>query len=243
LPADTVELAHLPFPLGKYIPYHAVNVSIISLSIGNALALVDDELTALGIASLLHCVGRPIDLESKIALHPDRVLKLEGRYINGIEKFPKIGYITDRVREILKEHHIMMGPDGCPFQGDAKKLKLAENILIVADTYCTMLHHPITEKNHYPHTALMWIVEQDGKPFKGEVLKALVETVGLYPIGTQVKLSTGEIGIVVKTEKGYPMRPRVKVLHGLNGQVLKEPKICDLSKTPIIHINEVLEGK
>lgn len=237
-PAEIIKLAHAPAE-DEYIPWHAVNVSIISLCVGMRLGLEDSELEDSGIAGLLHCVGRPIGVEKEMvfdALH----LKTKSGYIKSVEEnLSKVG-INEIVKKTIITHHEAMGPNIYPFE-PVEGLNTLSKILCVVDTYCTLLHHPILKRGYYPHTALMWIIEHKGKPFESEVLKALTDAVGFYPPGSWVELSTGDIARVVAVKPKYPMRPSVKVMFDSQQKPLEEPKDIELSKKTIIHIKGVIE--
>lgn len=237
--AEIIKLAHT-FTPDEYIPQHAVNVSTISLCVGMRLGLKDYELEDLGIASLLHCVGRPIGVEKEMvfdALH----LKTKLGYISSVEReISKIKYLNKIVKKIIRSHHESMGPNIYPFE-PVEGLNTSGKILCVVDTYCTLLHHPILKRGYHPHTALMWIIEHRGKPFEGEVLKALTDIVGFYPSGSWVELSTGEIARVVAAKPGYPMKPSVKVMFDSRQKPIEEPRDIELSKETTIHIKEVIK--
>ena len=240
-PTKTLKLAHSITSGLPYISQHAVNVSIISLHIGLKLELTPPELKDLGISSLLHCIGRPIGIEDEIHLGA-KYLKTKTGYVESVDdNLAKVEKITDKIRNIIKTHHKAMGPNNYPYEfSQDEDMGICEKILIIVDCYVTMLQHPIIKEGYYPYTTLMWIVDHDGKPFESEVLKALVDTVGLYPIGSWLELSTGEIGEVVSPNLGNPMRPLLKVLFNSSRKPLAQTKIVDLSENNTIQVKKII---
>lgn len=203
------------------------------------LRLDDYKLEKLGIAGLLHCIGRPIGVEKEMtfdALH----LKTKVGYINSVEEGLSKAEIHGVVKKTLIAHHKAMGPNIFPLE-PVEELNTLGKILCVVDTYCTLLYHPILKSRYYPYTALMWIIEHNGKPFESEVLKALIDTIGLYPPGSWVELSTGEIARVMNANPGNPMRPSVKVIFSQSRKLLETPKFLDFSKETTVHIKKAVE--
>ncbi|MBI4723233.1 MAG: hypothetical protein HY769_09635 [Candidatus Stahlbacteria bacterium] len=237
-PSDILGLAH-SVTTDDYVPAHAVAVSTISMHIGMVMKINETELMDLGMAGLLHCIGRPIGVEKEMKLETGH-LKNKNEYVGIVEKeMAKIG-VNGRVREMVKSHHEAMGPNMYPFEPIKGATKL-DNILCVVDTYCTLFYHPILKSTQYPYTALMWMIENDGKPFESETLKILTDTVGIYPIGTWLELSTGEMAEVVCPTPNNPMKPQVKVVFGPKWEWITEPKIIDLSQEVLIHIQRVVD--
>ncbi len=75
--------------------------------------------------------------------------------------------------------------------------------------------------------------------FPDRILKALIQALTPYPMGSMVRLNTGEIGRVVRKNKDYPLRPVVEVLDR-GGKRLEEPVAIDLGQSPLVNIQESL---
>jgi len=90
-----------------------------------------------------------------------------------------------------------------------------------------------------PHEAVKELLVIERKTFHREILKALVEQFSVYPLGTTVRLTTGDIGTVAKVNSGYPLRPIVRMDRQQEYEGRGSCEI-DLSRTPLLSIAEIL---
>ena len=94
-------------------------------------------------------------------------------------------------------------------------------------------------RRFFPHEAVRELMVAERTAFPREVVKALVEQLSAYPLGTSVRLATGEVGSVMRVNTRYPLRPVVWIegdaAYGQEGRQL------DLSRTPLVSIIETLE--
>ncbi|MFA6384618.1 MAG: hypothetical protein WCY10_04525, partial [Candidatus Omnitrophota bacterium] len=79
--------------------------------------------------------------------------------------------------------------------------------------------------------------------FSVKIMKLLLERIGIFPVGTWVRLNTKETGIVSKNNQGLPLRPAVQVLFAENGSKLLQPKLVDLANNLLISVEECLESQ
>src|SRR5437867_5741158 len=77
--------------------------------------------------------------------------------------------------------------------------------------------------------------------FPTKILKCLIQQFSVFPLGTHVRLNTGESAEVVELNPQYPLRPVVKVLKDTHGSSLKEARTLDLSKSSLVHVSEVAQ--
>jgi hypothetical protein len=80
-----------------------------------------------------------------------------------------------------------------------------------------------TEKQSFPH----------------QLMKVLVEQFSVFPLGTTVRLNTGEVGVVTQLNPRHPLRPIVQVTQLADRTVPSERKLVDLSKTTLVHVTVV----
>lgn len=234
--AEMIVIAHRP-PPPIYIPTHSLHVSILSLAIGIQRGLPEPELLQLGIASLLHCCGR----EPQKKAIEGRYEPLAEEYMKSLEKLDLISDITPKIKKIVREHHERMGKETpCPIEKMEGDIEQETHILLVGDTYCTMSQYPAGTMHLPPHTALMHLLEKGNFPFNPEILKTLIDIVGLYPVGTSVELNNGEIGRVIRPKIGFPMRPLIEVSFDQRGNPLPESQTRDLIETAVLHIRKVI---
>ncbi len=236
---EMVVLAHRPLSYA-FMPMHSVSVSIIACCIGLLRKLPESSIAELGIAAFFHYCG--VDLESK---NVRKFAQMKEECIKGVEKLDLVSGMTPRIKKIVREHHERIGPELHPTERIEGDMEPETRILIVADTYCSLILSPDSEKSVHPHTALMRLLEKSNLPFDADILKTLIEVVGIYPVGTCVELNNGEIGRIIRPRFGFPMRPLIEVISSPTGIPLSHTQTRDLIETPILHIRRVVkeEGK
>jgi len=234
---EMVVLAHRP-PSSAFMAIHSVSVSIIACCIGLLRKLSESSIAELGVAAFFHYCG--IALESK---DEAKFAQMKEKCIKGVEKLDLVSGMTPKIKKIVREHHERIGQELYPTEKIEGDMEPETRILIVADTYCSLILSPDTERCVHPHKALMHLLEKNKLPFDADILKTLIEIVGIYPVGTCVELNNGEIGRVVRPRFGFPMRPLIEVISGPTGISLSRTQTRDLFESPVIHIRRVVEER
>jgi HD-GYP domain-containing protein (c-di-GMP phosphodiesterase class II) len=101
-------------------------------------------------------------------------------------------------------------------------------VLGIADIYEAMTHSRPYRKAKPPHQAMEEILAKESGGFQPDIIKTLVNNIGIYPAGSWVKLNTGEIGMVIESNRNYPLRPKINLLFASSGEKLKDIKFLDL---------------
>jgi putative nucleotidyltransferase with HDIG domain len=222
----------------EYTLNHSVNVCVLALALGRRLGLSRSELVELGIAAFFHDLGKldtPIDILNKPA-----VLSAEERAImeqhphQGAEKLvhlKEFRHLPIRAIHVALEHHIREDLSGYPDRLKKEDVNLFSKIVKVVDYFDALTTKRVYRKKAFTRTeALGLMLEQSGKEFNPVILKAFVNLMGVYPIGTMVALTTGELGIVadVNPDPKFMLRPKVKLIADAHGN-LTDGEVVDIS--------------
>ena len=122
------------------------------------------------------------------------------------------------------EHHERIDGSGYPRGLSAPKITDYALIIAVACSYDAMVsRRPFQPGTLDGHATIMDLAQKNRKQYDEKVLKALVYTLSVYPVGTAVLLSNNSKGIVVKTDPAKPRCPSVQVLLDPDGKKLAEP--------------------
>lgn len=231
--------------LDSYIFAHSVNVCMLSLIMGLFLKIKGDHLRNLGLAALLHDVGRT-KVPKSILHKPGQISEEE---YNKVKKHSILGYdmlkdsrqFEESVLLTALQHHERLDGSGYPFGIRGDDIGLFPRIVAVADVFDALLTDRPFRKAFFPHQAVEIIVNSSSGQFDPEVLKVFVENVAIYPLGSVVALNTGEIGVVVDMNKGRQTRPVVRIMYDRERRKLFELREVDLSKAQDIFITEILK--
>jgi HD-GYP domain-containing protein (c-di-GMP phosphodiesterase class II) len=121
------------------------------------------------------------------------------------------------------EHHLRLDGSGYPDGVRRGPLNLATMLCGVADVYDAMRSQRRYQEA-FPTDRILAVLQQnDGQRFDQHLVRRFSQLVGIYPAGNLVRLSTGEIAVVLKTHAPDPHRPRVRVLRDTRGADLPQP--------------------
>ncbi|MBW2624035.1 MAG: hypothetical protein JRD68_14100, partial [Deltaproteobacteria bacterium] len=114
-------------------------------------------------------------------------------------------------------------------------------ILAVTDTFVAMTHNRPYRPALLGFKAIQEILHSFKGKFDPKILRLLLTQLTVFPLKSYVKLNNGAIGMVVKTNEAMPLNPTIRVLIDGQGRQVDEEKIMDLSKSPFLHVSEVVE--
>ena len=219
---------------------HTVNVCIFSLAIGRRLGLNKSRLFDLGMAALLHDLGKSrVDID--LVMKEDELTEEEAErmqahtWLGALSAFrlqdsgsaPLRGMIT------AYEHHMKVDFSGYPKARRPRELSVYSKIVALAAAYDNATLSRSDESPKTPDVALREIWEDERSGFDPVLVKALINVLGVYPVGTCVVLDTFEVGLVhaANSDASKVSRPIVRVLSNADGGWLDEPPLVDLAET------------
>jgi HD-GYP domain-containing protein (c-di-GMP phosphodiesterase class II) len=222
----------------EYTFTHSVNVCIFSLTIGQRLGLHKSWLGRLGMAAIFHDIGKvsiPKGVLNKVGvLDVDEWKTIRMHTLMGVRKLSKMpGCNEHKLHSMVVafQHHLNTDMSGYPKLPSDTSLDLFSRIVRIADTFDAMTtERPYRNKVYSPHDAIRYLVAQAGTKFDPVLVKAFASAMGIFPIGTVLRLNTGDVGIVVRRSElsGDPDRAMVRVIVDSQGEHLEEEKLIDL---------------
>jgi HD-GYP domain-containing protein (c-di-GMP phosphodiesterase class II) len=243
---DQLVVQALAGPSGSTLITNLVNVSILATKVGSGLGYYGEELQRLTLAGLLHDIGlfavpQSIVTKSGRLTHEERTL---------IEQHPELGYQLVRtlgpewewLALVVRQAHERSHGRGYPNRLSGRDVHEMAQIIGAVDVFDALVTPRPYRRRFFPHEAVRELIVAERSAFPREIMKALVEQLSAYPLGTLVRLTTGEIGSVVGINVQFPLRPIVAVdtdaAYG-NGPEKRE---IDLSSSPLVSIIETVES-
>ena len=221
-----------------YTHNHSVNVCILSLAIGQRLGYSNEQLNILGLAGLFHDMGKaniPLEILNKSTeFTEDDWQHMRRHPIEGVKyllRYKDINEVTVRIVSGAFEHHLNYDLSGYPKLAGPWKVSLFGRIIGIADCYDAMTSSRVYNRTPYPpEKAVKFMLSKSGKAFDPILLKVFVNSIGIFPIGTLVLLSSQEIAVVVETHSNIEKadRPRVRIIADPKGNQV-DGEIVDLS--------------
>ncbi len=230
-----------------YIYGHSVNVGIYSGVIGKAKGFSFDELKELILCGLLHDIGmvRVLNIAQKPAklTEPEfEEIKKHSEYIK--EEISKLEFpfeLQQKLISVITQVHERADGSGYPNGLQLDDIHLYARIISVADVYEAMTHPRPYRDRILPHNAIVALVEQSKNQLDTQIIKLFVDRISIFPVGSYVKLNTGEIARVISTNISLPVRPVVKVVLTEEKVAPSQPKIIDLKENSQISIVEAVD--
>ncbi len=217
----------------EYTSFHSVNVLILSLALGSMLPLDRSSLMILGTGALLHDLGK-ITIPQGVLVKTGPLTTSEWKMmqdhpVRGADILLAQPGVHPLSVMIAFEHHARYDLNGYPSINGKDRIGLFSRIVEVADVYDAMTSSRPYQKARTPDQAMRVLVKDMGTVFDPLLVKVFIDMMGLYPVGTLVRLATGEIGIVYEPGESDALWPSVKVIRDPDGGEL-EPHIVDLVK-------------
>jgi len=224
----------------EYTFVHSVNVTIFSVSIGKRLGLSKLQLYDLGMAALMHDVGKsrvPLDvLNKKGALSDDEWKIMQSHpWMGMLTLFGLRGYGEIPYRGIIvaHEHHMKVDLTGYPKAIRQRAPSLFTKIVAIADGFDAATSRRVYQEDPIqPDQVLREMWENRRRGLDPSLVKAFINLLGIYPVGTCVILDTYEIGIVHAANPNLELsnRPLVRIVCTAEGAMLRQGPVVDLAE-------------
>jgi HD-GYP domain-containing protein (c-di-GMP phosphodiesterase class II) len=222
-----------------YTYTHSVNVAMLSMCIGRRINLSRRNLVNLGMCALFHDLGK-IEIPNNILHKKDKLddseLKMiQEHSLNSSRLMLKLKASPDSKARILVpmfEHHLKYDLSGYPHADWKKPLTLFGKIISIADKYDTLTSSRAYRKSLLsPDRALGYMFERAGKDYDPILIKVFINIMGVYPVGTLIKLDTDELALVVSSpSREFSKRPLVCILEEGEDGSYKKKEIINLDE-------------
>ena len=203
-----------PAPDKNYLATHSVRSTILSIIIGTYLKLPNYRLIELGVAALVHEAGM-LKLPSNIYLSQRQLNASEQK---AIASHPVLGYSMLKSLDFplpvclaALEHHERENASGYPRRLTSEKISMYSKIIAVACSYEALSSKRPHKEAKDGHTGMLELLKNEGKPYDDMIVRALVVSISIYPIGLYVLLSNGKKAQVVDVNPENPRFPIVQI--------------------------------
>jgi len=220
--------------LKKYDNYtftHMVNVSALAMAQARSLNLDGALLREFGFAALMHDIGKvntPLEVLNKPGkLSTEEFDIMKRHVVDGAHILRRTPEMPALAPIVAFEHHLKQDLSGYPEKIGSRKLNLCTMIVSIADVFDALRsNRPYREG--MATVRIRSIMGEQGNPaFNQVLLKRFVNLMGLFPIGTLVRLNTDELAVVTAEHPTDPFRPQVKIITDKTGAIVEEPLLAN----------------
>ncbi|OFW40573.1 MAG: hypothetical protein A3J29_05840 [Acidobacteria bacterium RIFCSPLOWO2_12_FULL_67_14b] len=215
----------------NYTFTHMVNVAALSMAMARSLDLEGPMLREFGFAALMHDIGKvktPLEIlnkPDKLTTEEFTIMKLhvvEGAHI--LRRTPETPALAPVV---AFEHHLKQDLSGYPENIGSRKLNLCTMVVSVVDVFDALRSNRAYRAGMATDRIRHIMAQQDGTAFDRALLRRFVNLMGLFPVGTLVRLNTEEVGVVTQTHPEDPFRPQVKLILDRKGAPYETPLLTN----------------
>lgn len=224
----------------NYTQLHSLNTFIMSMFLGGAVNLDKNDMRELGMASVLHDVGKikvDINIINKTSkLSEDEFMKVKKHPIYGAEILKKFKCFSSNVIEGVLEHHEKIDGSGYPNGFSGEKISKFAKIISICDVYDAVINDRVYRKKLTLSNAYNLILRGSGCQFDENLVDKFKDTFSMYPLGTCVKLSSGEEGYVIMQNSNFHDKPIIRILYDSRTRRPVPFYEIDIMKNPEIEI-------
>lgn len=217
----------------EYTATHCINVCILALTFGRELELPEKQLQRLGLGALLHDIGKmrvPDDILNK----PARLTKEEFEIMM---QHPSIGHsllVDDHEMDmeslhVVLHHHERLDGGGYPQGMTGDQIPLLTRITSIVDVYDAITSDRCYHDGIAPALALENLFKWSAGNFDVSLLEKFIKCLGIYPIGSVVRLNTKDVGVVVATDGDHRIKPIVMLAMNADGKAYLPRRLVNLS--------------
>ena len=229
---EMIQLILMGGRIERKIAAGVINVTILSTIMGTVLKFTSHRLIQLATGALLHDIGMvkvpKTILKKKEKLSPDELNQIRTHPIHSYRVIAKELKYPEEIGVIALQHHERWDGQGYPRKLRGEDINLSARVVAVADAYIAMVNNRPYRNSMIGYSAMRNVLSDNGRHFDPRILKAFLESMGIYPIGSIVQLNTSAIGRVSETHTEAPLRPVVELIIDEFGNRLGEREVVDL---------------
>lgn len=219
--------------MDRYTFEHSVSVGVLMISFAKELGLERDVIQEIGIGALLHDIGK--------IKTPDHILNKPGKLTD--EEFAIMRQHVVLSRELLEQssgvsataiavaaqHHERFDGTGYPNRLKGDEISLYGQMAAIVDVYDAISADRCYRKGEEPTAVLRKMLEWSKFHFNEALVHQFIRCVGIYPVGSLVKLESGRLAVVLEPGENGPLFPVVRVVYDTNKGRFITPRDIDLS--------------
>ena len=218
-----------------YTYMHSVAVCALMVALAKQLGLSEDEAREAGLAGLLHDIGKMM-VAADILNKPGKLTDAE---FVSVKEHPAAGYkllkdakgISAVALDVCLHHHEKIDGSGYPNRLKGDEISLYARMGAVCDVYDAITSDRPYKQGWCPAESLRKMAEWSKGHFDEKIFQAFVKSIGIFPVGTLVRLESGRLAVVVEQQVGKSLLlPKVRVFFSVKSMAYVVPELIDLSR-------------
>lgn len=217
----------------NYTYMHSMAVCALMVGLARQMGLTEDQTLLAGKAGLFHDMGKA-NIPGSILNKPGQLSEDEFEIVR---YHPEVGYrllltakgIEPSTLQVCLEHHEKMDGTGYPRGKKGEQISIYSRMAAICDVYDAVTSNRPYKPGWDPAAAIHKMAGWTGH-FDGRIFQAFVKTVGIYPVGSLVRMESQRLGVVQEQGDGSLLQPKIRVFYSLKNNAYIQPEVIDLSK-------------
>ncbi|BAO31176.1 HD-GYP domain-containing protein [Sulfuritalea hydrogenivorans] len=232
-PGALISLARLK-TADDYTYMHSVAVCALMVVLARQLNLDEKETREAGMSGLLHDLGKAM-MPMEVLNKPGKLTDEEFRIIKshpeeGHRLLVEGGTAGPTVLDVCLHHHEKVDGSGYPHRLKDEQISVFAKMGAVCDVYDAITSNRPYKSGWDPAESIRKMTEWTNGHFDGRIFQAFVKSIGIYPVGSLVRLSSGRLGVVAEQSDKSLLTPRIKVFFSTKSMAYVPPELIDLSR-------------
>lgn len=218
----------------SYLLEHSLNVAVILANFAKFINLDEDEVLELALSGFLHDIGK-IKIPDEILHKPGRLTDQEmvvmrDHVYYGVRTLNQME-IPERIIRTVGEHHERLDGYGYPDGARGDEISFFGRMISIVDTYDAITADRCYKAGMPSQKALKILLQDSPEKYDRELVQQFIKCVGIYPVGSLVKLNNEQVAMVVEQRDDQPLKPIVKIFYSIRGGHYMAPKTVDISNS------------
>jgi len=218
----------------NYTFQHSVSVATLMVSFCRHMEMDRTQIQEAGIGAMLHDIGK-----MKV---PDHILNKPGKLSDpefaimkshvtqGLEILQQTPGVSETALRITGEHHERFGGSGYPSDLKGQEISKLGRMAAIVDVYDAITSNRVYHTAMEPPAALQKLFEWSKFHFDEELVQHFIQSIGIYPVGSLVRLASERIAVVVQQGEAGLLYPLVRIVYDVRKRSLLQPQDLDLSQ-------------
>ncbi len=218
----------------EYTSQHSMNVCVFAIALGRHINLSEPELEELGLCGMMHDMGKikiPLEILNKPGLFdPEERKVMKTHTALGWKLLMASSGMSGCAIDAAYGHHERLDGKGYPRGLTEECIHPYTRIVTITDMYDAIVSNRVYRKGRTHLEAIKLLIEYSGTQLDSALVIKFIECLGIYPTGSIVELTNGEVAIVVEVNQAKKLKPKIIIL--LNKKKIRvEAYPIDLAKT------------
>jgi len=231
----------------KYLMEHSLNVGMLLAYFGRFLGMNKNQQKQLLMGGMLHDIGK-INTPDEVLHKPGKLTDEEfgimrQHVVHSYQILKAQEGVSSVMLDIARNHHERLDGKGYPNQLKGEQLSETTRMANIVDCYDALTADRVYKSGMPPTAAFRILLAGVDTQFDKVLVEKFIRCMGVYPVGTAVKLKSGRLGVVVQRNSEKPLKPVVKVIFNTLTNTHTEVRLLDLSKYSHDLIEEAVSAR